>query len=140
MKRCNYYIAYGSNLSLYEMSRRCPTAKLIGLGHLEDWELAFRYYLDIQPCKGAKVPIALYEIHKEDKWALNQYENFPTLYHLEFVDVKVDGKTYKGFVYVMNQDCYPYALPSIGYLERVAYAYKELGFDTDYLINAVKVV
>ena len=36
------YYAYGSNLNLRQMARRCPTAKLLGTGVIPDYELLFR--------------------------------------------------------------------------------------------------
>ena len=35
------YIAYGSNLNLEQMKFRCPTAKLVGKGTIENYELQF---------------------------------------------------------------------------------------------------
>jgi len=31
------YFAYGSNLWLDQMERRCPESKFIGIGLLDDW-------------------------------------------------------------------------------------------------------
>lgn len=56
------YYAYGSNLNLRQMARRCPTAKLLGTGVIPDYELLFRgreeghSYLTVRPCPGAQVP------------------------------------------------------------------------------------
>ena len=36
------YVAYGSNLNLEQMARRCPTAKVVGIGVLKDYQLTFR--------------------------------------------------------------------------------------------------
>ena len=36
------YIAYGSNLNLKQMKYRCPTAKLVGKGIVENYELQFK--------------------------------------------------------------------------------------------------
>ena len=52
------YIAYGSNLNLEQMARRCPTAKVIGAGEIRDHELLFRGYpksavATVEPKKGA---------------------------------------------------------------------------------------
>ena len=35
------YIAYGSNLNLDQMKRRCPTAEVIGTAELKNWRLWF---------------------------------------------------------------------------------------------------
>ena len=44
MEKRKKYIAYGSNLNLGQMARRCPTAKVIGAGEIRDHELLFRGY------------------------------------------------------------------------------------------------
>lgn len=41
MEKRKKYIAYGSNLNLEQMARRCPTAKVIGAGEIRDHELLF---------------------------------------------------------------------------------------------------
>ena len=42
MKNKKYYIAYGSNLNLPQMAFRCPTAKVVGVSEIKDYELLFR--------------------------------------------------------------------------------------------------
>ena len=59
------YIAYGSNLNLNQMKYRCPTAKLVGKGTIENYELQFKgmpncSYATIAPCIGKSVPVALW--------------------------------------------------------------------------------
>lgn len=44
------YIAYGSNLNLRQMKYRCPTAKLVGKGTIENYELQFKGMLKKELC------------------------------------------------------------------------------------------
>lgn len=37
-----YYIAYGSNLNLSQMFKRCPGSRVIGTSELDGWELLFK--------------------------------------------------------------------------------------------------
>ena len=65
------YIAYGSNLNLEQMKFRCPTAKLVGKGVVENYELQFKgmphcSYATITPCSGKSVPVALWELQPRD--------------------------------------------------------------------------
>ena len=46
------YVAYGSNLNLEQMARRCPKAKVVGIGNLKDYQLTFRRVATIEPEKG----------------------------------------------------------------------------------------
>lgn len=79
----SFYLAYGSNLNLEQMAKRCPTAKLVGVGLLEDYRLIFRYYLTIEKQKGSVVPFALWEIDEESEQMLDYYEGFPHFYRKE---------------------------------------------------------
>ena len=40
------YFAYGSNLDLLQMKRRCPLSKLISKGKLPDYRLTFNRYAE----------------------------------------------------------------------------------------------
>ena len=60
-----FYLAYGSNLNIPQMQRRCPTAKIVGTAEIKDYELLFKgsktgSYLTIEPKKGATVPVAVW--------------------------------------------------------------------------------
>jgi len=61
------YIAYGSNLSVEQMTHRCPDAKIIGTSILKNWKLVFKYHADIEPCNGSEVPVLVWEISKTDE-------------------------------------------------------------------------
>ena len=85
MEKRKKYIAYGSNLNLEQMARRCPTAKVIGAGEIRDHELLFRGYpksavATVEPKKGAGVPVLIWEIGPEDERNLDIYEGYPRLY------------------------------------------------------------
>ena len=41
-KKPRLYIAYGSNLNLDQMARRCPTSEMISTTFLRNWRLRFR--------------------------------------------------------------------------------------------------
>ena len=46
MEKRKKYIAYGSNLNLEQMARRCPTAKVIGAGTKEGSQRSCSYLGD----------------------------------------------------------------------------------------------
>ena len=50
-----YYLAYGSNLNLRQMKRRCPNAKKVENFLLKGYVLEFRYYLSIKKNPNGKV-------------------------------------------------------------------------------------
>ena len=65
MKKWQYYIAYGSNLNIGQMARRCPEAEMIGTGRLEQYELEFRGREGNAHANIAKLEEELEETEKE---------------------------------------------------------------------------
>ena len=81
MERRKKYIAYGSNLNLGQMARRCPTARVIGKGEIKDHELLFRggslsAVATVEPKAGSSVPVLIWEIEPEDERNLDIYEKW----------------------------------------------------------------
>lgn len=68
------YLAYGSNINLEQMAKRCPNSKVIGTAMIPDYELEFRGVATIVPKKGAEVPVLMWEIDQQDEINLNHYE------------------------------------------------------------------
>ena len=86
------YIAYGSNMNIEQMKRRCPKAIPIGKGILKDYKLVFKGVADVIKSPGDEVPIAIWKITEECEKALDRYEGFPHLYRKEYVTVEIEGK------------------------------------------------
>ncbi len=118
------------------MVKRCPTAKPVGSGLLEDYRLIFRYYLTIESQKGSVVPFVLWEIDEESERMLDYYEGFPQFYRKEHVNVFVGEKLVCAMVYVMNEDQRRYALPSSTYYAVVLKGYQDAGLNENHLRNA----
>jgi hypothetical protein len=135
------YIAYGSNLNLEQMKRRCPTAEVVGSSKLEGYELTFRgnrknAVATIEPSlEENKVPILLWKLQPGDERALDVYEGWPSFYRKETHDVEIGGRTVQAMAYVMNEG-HLYEEPSEHYLNTIREGYKSAGFDTDYLDQA----
>lgn len=132
----SFYLAYGSNLNLEQMVKRCPTANPIGIGLLEDYRLIFRYYLTIESQKGSVVPFVLREIDEESEQMLDCHEGFPQFYRKEYVNVLVGEKLVCATVYVMNKDQRCYALPSLTYYTAVLKGCQDARLNESYLRNA----
>ena len=73
------------------MARRCPTAKVVGIGNLKDYQLTFRRVATIEPEKGAVTPVGVWEITPTDELALDRYEGYPSYYRKETVKVTMRG-------------------------------------------------
>lgn len=139
MKRI--YLAYGSNMNLAQMAKRCPAAKLIGPATLKGWKLAFRgmdggAVATIEPELGSEVPAVLWELEPEDEAALDRYEGYPYLYRKEMVEVVFEEKPVEAFVYIMNPGR-GLGRPGDRYYTVIKQGYKAAGFDISRLDRAV---
>ena len=76
------YFAYGSNIDLEQMARRCPAAQVVGPATLENYELAFRGsgFATIMPKEGSVVHGLLWSITPLCEQALDRYEGYPRHY------------------------------------------------------------
>lgn len=144
MKR--YYIAYGSNLNILQMRRRCPSARVIGTAELQGYELLFKgsrtgSYLTIEKKEGSTVPVAAWEVKTEDEEALDRYEGFPAFYYKAELTLSIKGivsgkiRNRKCFVYIMHEDR-PLGIPSDFYMDTCTEGYQDFGFDEKVLADA----
>lgn len=143
MKR-KYYIAYGSNLDVDQMLRRCPEAIQIGASTIEDYELVFRGnsrhcgVATIEPCgDGVSVPAGIWSITERDEAALDRYEGWPWLYEKQLFTVKVKGRKVKAMAYIMT-DGHKIAAPTDYYLDTIVRGYEDFGFDAAPLLEAAE--
>ena len=142
-----YYLAYGSNLNTVEMKYRCPSAKVIGTAEISGWRLLFRGnwmgYLTIEPCEGACVPVAVWEVSPDDESSLDSYEGFPDFYDKQDMRLPVretgsrEISERDAFIYIMKERFSP-ALPSESYLRTCQGGYRTFGFDETVLEEALR--
>ena len=135
--RRKLYIAYGSNLNKGQMAWRCPTARYVGTGMVDGYELKFKgrpegAYATIDPKKGGTVPVAIWEIQPYDEFRLNQYEGYPNHYFTRNIPVKIGNHEVTGMVYIMNLRAQA-NLPSDQYYDNVEQGYKDCDLDIAYL-------
>jgi len=138
-----YYLAYGSNLDVDQMLRRCPDAIQIGAAVVKDYELLFRGnarhfgVATIEPCKGVSVPVGIWSISERDELALDRYEGWPHLYEKQTFRVKVRGKTISAMAYIMTPG-HRLSVPCQAYVDTIAQGYEDFGFDLGPLVLAVE--
>ena len=140
MKNQSIYLAYGSNLNLLQMARRCPTAEVLGATEIQGCDLKFRgksgyAVATVEPGEG-KVPALLWEITAADERALDRYEDWPRLYRKETMMVELDGEQAEAMVYIMN-DGYDLGAPHPLYFSIIKDGYRSAGFDTAVLDEAL---
>lgn len=125
------YIAYGSNMSTAQMARRCPDAKLVTTGWLNNHTLEFYLHATVAPSVWNKdrVPVLVWEISEQDETNLDRYEGTPYYYTKETATVQgTDGNTYTGLIYIMNKDMLRMSMPSKAYVGGIISAYRDFGF------------
>jgi len=143
-----YYIAYGSNLNIPQMLRRCPSARIIGTSEIPDYELLFKgsltgSYLTIEKKEGCGVPVAAWEVTPEDEAALDRYEGYPAFYYKAEMVLPIKGirsgkiRRRRVFVYIMHEER-PLGIPSRFYMETCRDGYRSFGFDERFLAQAYR--
>ena len=132
---------------MQQMRGRCPGSVFVGTGVVENYELQFkgsRYgaHATIAPKEGTSVPVGIWKIQKRDEDRLDAYEGYHKdgycYYDKEQILVNMDdGRTVRGMVYIMDQTR-DFGRPTIGYYETVRKGYRDCGFDTAILDQAVQ--
>ena len=135
MKR--YYLAYGSNLNVEQMKQRCHDAKPIGKAWIHGYQLLFKgsktgSYLTIEKAEKSKVPVAVWEVSEADERRLDLYEGCPNFYYKIEMEVTVNRRKIKAFVYIMHEDR-PLGIPSSHYVRTCVQGYRDFGFNLKYL-------
>lgn len=119
------YFAYGSNLHLEQMKRRCPAAEALGRIKLDHWRLVFRGVADCIPEHGATCWGGVWRITKDCEMALDVYEGVRGgLYRKEYIPIK---RTPQGeismLIYVMNST--GVMPPSVSYYNVIKQGYRD---------------
>ena len=143
----HFYLAYGSNLNVRQMKLRCPTARVVGIAEIKDYELLFKgsktgSYLTIEPKEGGIVPVAVWEVQEQDVRLLDRYEGWPRFYYKKDMEIRYKGirtgrhRTVTAFVYIMHEDR-EIGIPSNRYISTCIEGYNDFGFNLNILFDAV---
>jgi gamma-glutamylcyclotransferase (GGCT)/AIG2-like uncharacterized protein YtfP len=132
--------AYGSNLSREQMSVRCPSGNVIGVGTLRDHRLTFNRYssgwtggvADVVPSPGDEVWGIVWELSDRDFASLDAYEDVPDGYRRSELEIGLrEGGVRLAWVYTVVRKS-PFTAPSREYLEIIRDAARELDFPPSY--------
>lgn len=113
------YFAYGSNLCVQQMARRCPDAVSPRLATLpdHDWLINERGVATIEPFSGSQVHGVIWDVSDRDLAILDSAEGVPVRYRRDRMTVDTDGGPLQVWVYIDHR-VEPGA-PRPGYLERI---------------------
>lgn len=142
--KCKLYIAYGSNINLFQMAVRCPCAKVIGTSMIKDYALVFRgsptrAVVTIEKCPNASVPVLVWSVEPSDEKALDRYEGYPHLYTKQDFQVSLNGNTVTAMAYVMTPGKEP-GMPSRFYLQTITDGYAKFNFPKKTLFDSAVAV
>ena len=132
------YFAYGSNLNLFQMKRRCKDSVFLKKYELKGYRLNFRSKYraaDIEQSKNSLVPGALFEISKSDEKKLDIYEDYPILYKKLYFTYY--NKTVMTYIMVNKTE---FRYPTERYLNVVKRGYKDCKLNMKYLKIALQTV
>lgn len=126
-----FYVAYGSNMNKQQMGKRCPDARVVESGYLPDWRLRMPFYANIEPKRGDKVPVLVWEISDADERNLDRYEGYPHLYDKRELLLSVNGKMVTALAYIMTDEYNNHHDGKIrsSYEETIKQGYADAGFD-----------
>lgn len=138
------YTAYGSNMNLEQMKKRCPNAEVIGTGELLGYKLTFRGkgegFANVEVCDYGSVPIVLWAITKACEEALDRYEEYPTFYKKEMVSITTVAGEQTAMLYVMVKEYEDMpAIPSEHYFEILRQGYQDHEINLAPLIKAFEI-
>jgi gamma-glutamylcyclotransferase (GGCT)/AIG2-like uncharacterized protein YtfP len=136
-----YYFAYGSNLSLDQMTTRCRNPVIAGPGVLKNYRLGFTVsssgwgcgVADIVPAEGKEVWGLIYRLEEQDLRALDRYEGHPNFYKrvaLEVLDSERNLIIATSYEVVKKEDFHP---PSSEYLGIIKDAAEKYSFPFEYI-------
>ncbi|MDU2065337.1 MAG: gamma-glutamylcyclotransferase family protein [Sporomusaceae bacterium] len=141
--KAKVYAAYGSNMNIQQMKRRCPNAQVIGTGELTGYTLTFRGkqngVANVERQSEGVVPVVLWHITQDCEKALDRYEGYPRLYEKKNVTVGTKIGEQEAMLYVMAEEyeAMP-ALPHERYLEMIRQGYRDHDLNTMVLEQAVE--
>lgn len=130
-----WYFAYGANLHIEGMRRRCPDALPVTSATLPGYRLEFDGVATVMKTADNSVPGALWYVSDSDLASLDRFEGYPKLYDREKLQVELpNGDKVRAWVYVMPLG--KRMPPSDYYLEIIWRGYLYFGLPTKPLRDA----
>ena len=146
IKPYRYYLAYGSNLFVDRMARRCPYAEPIGTTYIPNHTLRFRksksgFYATVEPKRGEAVPAAVWKISHYDELLLDAYEGYPNYYFKKSIKTFIrfeKGVQAKINMFYALPKKRPADLPTLKYFYLMLDGYNFWGFPLDTLFRGLE--
>lgn len=133
------YFAYGSNLNLDQMKKRCPEFKKIGYGILKNylWFISKRGYANIVPSENDEVHGIIYDLSESDIDNLDIKEGVTSgCYSKNFLIVECNRFPFKCLVYVDSTQT-P-GVPKTEYITRINQGIMDSKLSPDYISKTIR--
>ena len=119
MQASHSYFAYGSNLCVQQMARRCPGAVSPRPAMLadHDWLINERGVATVEPFDGSQVHGVVWQVTDRDLATLDSAEGVPARYRRDRLIVHTDDGPSEAWVYIDHR--VDPGAPRPGYLERI---------------------
>ena len=119
--------AYGTNIGQTEMHSHSEDSVFIGYGHIDNFALRFRGFANhgiatLEKKKGARVPVAIYDMPQKARLTLDNFEKFPYAYKKMKIKAVFNEKPITGFVYVLKLKLPP-QMPTTDYIKALRLGY-----------------
>lgn len=130
------YAAYGSNLLLDQMGKRCPQADIVGAGRLRGARLIFSRVASIVQDENNDVLLGVYSLNARDIDALDRYEGLGRSYDRVLITPEMDGMAVRCFTYIKRTN-HPEP-PSDKYFAKIVKGFKDWRFPDRRLYRALE--
>jgi hypothetical protein len=132
------YWAYGSNLNLDAMVKRCPAARDLYPLTLNNCALVFRGVADVVHRKGSSCPGAVWSITKTCERALDRFEGVASgCYTKRYFHLKMKSGLMRPVLFYKMRER-GICPPSVHYLQIIEQGYKDFNLDLIFLEQAVE--
>ena len=135
------YFAYGSNLSISQMDKRCPDNIPLNVGRLNGyvWIISNRGYANVIKSESDYVLGRIYKISKRDEARLDKSEGVKSLnsgYDKKMLSIIIDGVSCDCLVYVdpITQE----GPPKNEYIDRINLGLADSKFPTEYVEKYIR--
>lgn len=133
------YFAYGSNMDLEQMQQRCPGTKVIGVGRLANYRMAFTRWsrswksgtADILPDRDDSVYGALYDLNMDGLKKMDKFADYPNSYVRQDVIVACGEERLPAMTYVARR--IGIYLPSRSYIGKMVRGAQSHNIPEDYI-------
>lgn len=127
------YFAYGSNIVIAQMAVRCPNARRLGTGILQDYRFRIdgRGFATVDRERGARVLGLVWHLTPADEASLDSYEEIPALYARAMLDIRQEDQCIPMLVYLSTDRMT--GRPAPEYLESIVRAAQLQEFNSAYL-------